>query len=127
MPEKKITEYSVSEKGYEEVEDAMKKLLEVCQIYRLPMFASVAVANSENGTEYDRIIYTAQSHKMCLKNDEIRKHMLISAGFAAVPPRDAHVFDSEDIFSGDVIPGEDLMKQAEAIAEGSKSTSHRKE
>jgi hypothetical protein len=119
MSEKEITEYSVSEKGYEEVDDAMKKLLEICQIYRLPMFASVAVANSESKTEYDRIIYTAQSHQMRLTNDEIRKHMLIAAGFAAVPPREAHVFDSEDIFDGDAIPSEDLMAQTEAIAEKS--------
>lgn len=119
MSEKEITEYSVSEEGYEEVDGAMKKLLEICQIYRLPMFISVAVANSESGTEYDRIIYTAQSHQMRLTNDEIRKHMLISAGFEAVPPRDAHVFDSDDIFGDDSIPAEDMMKQVEELTEKS--------
>lgn len=71
-----------------EVDMALRRVLEICQIHKLPMFASVAIENNENDTKYDNIIYTGQAHNFLLKDDKIRKYMLIANGFDAVPPRE---------------------------------------
>lgn len=80
--------YNTDEEGRERLDHAMMALLQVCQEYRLPMFVSVAVANSRSETEYVRQVYTAQSHDIKLTDDEIRRHVLVSRGFDVIPPRD---------------------------------------
>lgn len=65
-------------------EKLLKGLLESCQIYHAPMFASVIITGIHNGTEYDNIVYSAQSHMVKLTEDKIRKHMLIANGFEAI-------------------------------------------
>lgn len=86
--------YMLDEEGTEKLDHAMSELLQVCQEYRLPMFVSVAVANSSKKTDYVRRIYTAQSHDMTLAYDEIRRHALVSRGFDVIPPRD-NITDGE--------------------------------
>lgn len=88
MRKKEITEYRITEEERAELTEIYRALLEFCQIHRLPMFASIAVANDENGTEYMSNIYTAQSHGRVLYDDVIRKHLLITNGFEPVPPRE---------------------------------------
>lgn len=80
--------FNTDEIGRERLDSAMSRLLQVCQEYRLPMFVSVAVANTPKKTEYVRQVYTAQSHDLKLTDDEIRRHVLISRGFDVIPPRE---------------------------------------
>ena len=98
MVKQKITTYKVDKQGQKEIEGRLKALLEVCQIYHVPMFASVAIENSEKNTTYNNIVYSAQAHQVFLKNDTIRRYMLIANGFEAVPARDAVSFDMEEVF-----------------------------
>lgn len=71
-----------------EAEEVLRGILEICQIYHAPMFASVVVENSDNKTLYDNMVYSAQSHQCRLYNDSIRDHILIANGFETLPPCD---------------------------------------
>lgn len=86
--EKKITNFSVDSGQMKEVDAALKNLLNLCRLYQLPMFATVAVSNSNDGTKYASTIYEARAHDVELKEDLVRKHMLVAKGFEPVPKRD---------------------------------------
>lgn len=79
----------LSEEQRDEVELRLRSLLEICQIYKTPMFASVVIGNTEEGTEYNNIVYGASSHKIDLTENKIEKHILVANGFNVVPPRDS--------------------------------------
>lgn len=81
MRERKNTEFELDVGAQAAVESRLKALLEICQIYHAPMYATVAIKNSEKDTIYNNIVYSATAHQIVLKNDRIRKHMLIAAGF----------------------------------------------
>jgi hypothetical protein len=87
------TNFNLDEYARAEVEQKLRSLLETCQIYHAPMFACVAVSNNEEQTEYANQTYTAQAHCMGLKNDIVRRCVLIADGFEAVPPREAVFMD----------------------------------
>lgn len=88
MEKEKKAQYSLASEGRHEIEVKLRGLLETCQSHGIPMFATVAVANSEEGTEYNRIVYAPASHGIRLKEDQIRHHILIADGFHAVPERE---------------------------------------
>ena len=98
MVNQKITTYKTDKQAQKEIEGRLKALLEVCQIYHVPMFACVAIENSEKETKYNNIVYSAQAHQVLLKNDIVRKCMLVANGFEAIPARDAVSFDMEEVF-----------------------------
>ena len=86
--------YRISDDQKKEIDKKLKELLGLCQIARIPMFASCAIASDHESTEYLNIVYSAQSHAMRLHDDRIRKHMLIASGsFDAVPKRETVTFD----------------------------------
>lgn len=58
-----------------------RRLLECCQIFKVPMFCSVVISNSESDTKYINIVYGCQSHSVFLADDHIREHILIADGF----------------------------------------------
>lgn len=93
--------YCLSEEQCQIVEKKLLSLLETCQTLQIPMFATVAISNDEEETKYNRIVYSAQAHQMRLKNDQIRKHILISNGFDAVPARDAVEINMTQLLSTD--------------------------
>lgn len=97
--DKKITNYKIQKEGYEQIDKALKDLLELCQIYHLPAFACVATENDDKETKYNAIVYSAQSHQINLKNDKIRKCMLIANGFEAVPARESFSMDMDEMGS----------------------------
>lgn len=101
MQERRKTIYKVSADDEKEIKARLKSLLEICQICRVPMFASVALANSETETQYENIVYGGQSHIVTLTDDKIRKHMLISNGFEAVPARDVVSIDMNEVMDFD--------------------------
>lgn len=84
-----FTKYEIDDYSYQEIDEQLKKLLELCQIYHLPMFACVSVKNDSNETKYDSVVYSPQAHQINLKDDRIRKCMLVANGFETVPPRDS--------------------------------------
>lgn len=98
MKNTEITKFKLTDEEAMEVEERLKSLLEICQIHHIPMFASVAIENSEEGTVYNNIVYSGQAHKINLKEDYIRKCILVADGFEAVPARDSVSFDMEEVF-----------------------------
>lgn len=92
-----FTDLELTEEGRIKVQDKMKELMEVCQIYRLPMYACVAVDNSGDTTEYESNVYNPASHNIQLKDDRIRKHLLIADGFDVVPKRNIVSVDMSSI------------------------------
>lgn len=93
--------FTLSQDVQEEIDIRLRGLLEVCQIHKIPMFASVVIANSSTGsnrkTKYNNIVYNAPSHGLELADDQISKHVLIANGFDAVPKRESVSFDVEDL------------------------------
>lgn len=92
----KVT-YELSQEEQNMIEDILLKLKEICQMLKVPMFATIAVANDENGTTYNSVVNGAGSHNMQLTNDQIRNHILIANEFEIiqrdektmiVPPKD---------------------------------------
>ena len=78
----------------------MTDLLEFCQGNKIPMFTAVAVENNENETKYENMVYGNYSHYIELKDDRIRKHMMIANGFEVVPPRDTLTINLSEVLHG---------------------------
>ena len=89
--------YSLTTEQKAVIEERLGALLEVCQIYDVPMFATVAISNSETSTEYNNIIYSAKAHNLDLTDDKIARHILVADNFRVVPPRDVAEFDMSEI------------------------------
>ncbi len=90
----KEANFNLSEQQRKDLDKKLNEVLELCQIYHIPFFASVAVKNSDQETEYNNIVYSAQSHAIRLHDDRIRKYMLIANGnFEVVPGREVVPFD----------------------------------
>lgn len=114
------TNYKLNKEQKEAVEARLKSLLEVCQIYHLPMFAAVAIKNTDNETEYSNIIYNGGSHNVSLKDDKIKKHMLVANGFEPVPPREKIEIVADDLFD---IEDEQINEQcSETVTKHSSNT-----
>lgn len=96
--ERKITKYNITKEQEKDVGEALAHMLDVSRRYQLPMFASFAVENSEEETKYKNIIYEASAHDLKLKEDLIRKHMLIANGFDCVPKRDVMAVNLAEVF-----------------------------
>lgn len=83
-----MQKYKLSKEEQKEIDDKLKELLELCQIYHTPMFATVAVENNEKETKYNNISFGASANRISLTDDQIRHHILITVGFSTVPRRD---------------------------------------
>ena len=99
MSNKKVSIYDLSKTERDVIAEKLKELLTVCRIYQAPMFASVAVGNSKEKTEYMNTIYGSSSHERILANDHIKKHALIADDFEAVPKRDVISGNMAEIFN----------------------------
>lgn len=94
-------EFKLDTDKKKELDRRMTELLEFCQGNKIPMFATVAIANDEHETQYENIVYGNMSHDIELKDDRIRKHMLIAKGFDAVPVRDSLTINMSEVLNGD--------------------------
>lgn len=90
--------FDLSQEQRKNLDKKMKELLEICQLYGVPMFASAAVANSTEDTEYLNILFGAKAHNIQLANDQIQRHILIANNFRAVPPREDMELSMGDLF-----------------------------
>ena len=59
-----ITKIDTPDDVIEKINDKLDEILELSQIYKLPMYASVAIKNSEEGTEYTSVVYNPSSHQI---------------------------------------------------------------
>lgn len=64
-----------------ECRDLLNELVLRCSIHRIPFFWTAAVANDSENTEYIRDAVGIASRKITLADDQISKHLAISAGF----------------------------------------------
>ena len=82
--------FNLSKDEKEDIVKKMTELLELCQIYHCPMFATVAVSNNQIKTEYENICFGSNANQISLTDDQIRQHILIAGSdFVAVPKRDS--------------------------------------
>lgn len=93
MGNTKLTKYTVPKYAEEDINKKLNELLELCQIYKIPMFASVALENDMSHTKYKNIMFGGVVHGINLKEDHIQNHILIANGFKAVPPREEIMMD----------------------------------
>lgn len=93
-----MTETHITKTVREELEQHLVAIMEIAHIHQLPTFIEVMTDNTDEGTEYAKKIYTAQSAGLEIADDRVRKHLLIEAGFEPVPPREAITLDMEEIF-----------------------------
>lgn len=104
-----ITKFSLTDEQKAIVETKLRELLEICQVYEVPMFASVVTDNSEEETVYNNIVYGARVRGIILKNDQIQKHILIADGFDAVPKRENVTVDMKLLLPTEDDSEEDLL------------------
>ncbi len=95
----KYEKFSVTKEVQKEIEEKLKELHKICQYQKVPMFASVVIANDKEGTEYNNIIYNPLSHGINLKDDKIKKYMLVADGFDVVPPRDILTIKPDELLN----------------------------
>lgn len=100
-----MVNYRLNEQQAAQIDEAMRDLLRLCQIYRVPMYSTVAVKNDDAGTEYKTFTYGAGANGVYLRDDHIRSHILISNGFQAVPARDNYEVSLSDVLgmAGDML------------------------
>lgn len=91
---------NISETVREEVKTKVREIMELAQIHNLPFFFTMAVGETETDTIYIKELFSPQINNLKLKNDTIRKHELIEAGFEPVPPRDNLTLNMEEVFYG---------------------------
>src|SRR5699024_9699892 len=60
------TKIALKPKEEQELEDKLKDLLEFAQIHHLPCFFSVVTGNTEKGTKYRNLVYSAQTNRIQL-------------------------------------------------------------
>ena len=94
-----ITKLALKPKEEQELEEKLKDLLEFAQIHHLPCFFTIVTGNTDKGTTYRNLVYSAQTSRIHLTDDRIRKHLLIASGFEAVPPRESIDLDLGDLLS----------------------------
>lgn len=85
--------YDKHEIFLKEIVPIIKKLKIACNLNKLPMFITVAVANDESGTQYESDAIHA-STELNLKDDRIANLMLLLNGFEADMPE----YIQKDIF-----------------------------
>ena len=93
-------EYELDKEKKKELDTKLTDLLEFCQGNKIPVFATVCISNSKEKTEYENIVYGNMSHNIELKDDRIRKHILIAKGFDAVPARDSLTINLSEVLNG---------------------------
>lgn len=89
--------FELSKETIEKIDTKLFELEELCRIHNVPFFASVAIRNTEDNTEYRNVINSATANYIPVKRDQIRHHELIASGFVAMPRRDKLEFNSTDL------------------------------
>ena len=84
--------YTVREEYLESVKNKLQDVLLLCQIHRIPFFATIATEDDGTHTTYQNYVHSAAANHIPITDDEIRKHILVAKGFTPVPKREAQTF-----------------------------------
>ena len=93
------TPFTLPQNKVQEIRGMMDELLQYCRMHRIPMYCTFAVSNSEDETVYERATYSATGNGIRLKDDQIRKHMLVANGFEPYPKRDVLTVNIGEVLS----------------------------
>lgn len=96
-----IDKYKTEGYVIEKLDEAVKNVLYICQMYKIPLYISAAVENNDEGTVYRNTVHSATANYINLKDDKIRKYMLIANGYEPVPPREVVDFDIDEVLGGE--------------------------
>lgn len=90
---KEITEYAISDTQKEDLNRIIKEISNFCSKNYIPVFLSVAVKNSKEGTKY-KVKKYIPSH-IRLADNQLEKHQLVQDGFDVIIPRDNIILGSD--------------------------------
>ncbi len=75
--------------------EKLDELIELLGEEQIPCFFSIAVKNDDKGTRYVNGGVMTGSNAINLKDDQIKHHLAVAAGFIAVPKQQEIVMDSD--------------------------------
>lgn len=75
--------------------EKLDELIELLEEEQIPCFFSIAVKNDDKGTKYINSGVMTGSNAINLKDDQIKRHLAVAAGFITVPKQQEVVMDSD--------------------------------
>lgn len=82
----KITEFDKTEDFTQKIEPIIKELVKICKFYEVPLYVTACTKSDSTSTTYRNFHVSTAINNHNLKDDQIRKHILISNGFDAYQP-----------------------------------------
>ena len=84
---KNLTQFNKQKIFDEKCAPLLKQLRNMCALEEIPFYCTACVANSEKGSVYvcDGLLTGASD--MQLKDDRMKKHLLVGLGFDVIPKR----------------------------------------
>ena len=82
--------------------DKVMELKQLCHMYKIPMFVTVCVKNTEEKTIYEKEMISAATCGYELTDNQIAKHVNVTLGFDTVQSTPEMDFDMDDV-GGDYI------------------------
>jgi hypothetical protein len=79
------TNFDSKEAYNQYIKDEVKKLNVLCRVYKIPFYMTFAVSNNNEGTEYVSVAGVPNSMNCELKDDRVRKMILLQNGFEVTP------------------------------------------
>lgn len=92
------------------IADKVMELKRLCHMYKMPMFVTVCVKNTESETEYEKEMISAVTCGYELTDNQITKHVNVSLGFDTVQPKPEETLEV-DAFEGTYIEEEEKEKE----------------
>lgn len=84
------------------VAEKIMELKQLCHMYKIPMFVTVCIKNTEDKTVYEKEMISAATCGYQLADNQIAKHINVTLGFDTVQSTPEMVLDMDDI-GGDYI------------------------
>lgn len=72
-------------KGYEELIASLKEIEKLCKTNKIPFFVTVITKAEDGNPTYETIAKSSFPQGYELRNDLIRKHLLVQKGFDVLP------------------------------------------
>ena len=103
---KELTLYDKTEEYETHIRECMTCFISECRRFGIPCFATCAIKNDEEGTEYKTDGYFTGSGSFNLSKDNIKDCLLIHNGFVAVPQNTTQIsldelLEDDDLFLED--------------------------
>ena len=75
------TVYDRKQLFLEECKPLLEQITKTCEMYQIPYYATFAVKNGAEGTEYVTDAYLLGTADIRLKDDRLARHLLVQHGF----------------------------------------------